>query len=575
MSYFTLDDFLDVEAIVDNEEEEELDEEELADNFFNDDETGSDWGSRLTSPAPIDFTQEILEIRAGIARGSTRTTVYHDKEVPRHYLVPREYDPHMWSVRVKPGFESSLVMQIGRRAVLGDQSCRPDIASVFARAGIPGHIFLEGTLPEVSRAVRGLVTVFNHVAPRLVPLEQRVALLSPHNPLSRPIKEGQWVRCLYGPYRDDIGFVCGHDPSRDAETIVALVPRIPEKTTRTAKRKKVARPEPRSWSLQQVEAAWGKSQIRRISAEEYVFRCEKYKSGLIIKQFSPASLANVDGAPNDLRPFLRATFILSMPSFAPWIHRSAQDTIKPGQWVKVESGDHRGVIGKPSDVVHSVASLVLGSTGEGPTLQIPLRALAPFYDRGHHIKNRWSESSGIVTSVDEVHKTLTYVEKDSQNIITILVDAVEPYDPPLNFYRVTAGTWVDFNGQRETDPPKRRGYVRDVEGTHALVIDEHTLAEFKIETRELEVCSIQAPSLPKNNPTHPLVGQRVVVIRGPLKGLYGNISEVGATEITVELSAFVTGASSPFQNLKWPDIMPMFLSIYLHCSGEMSYSFIL
>ena len=65
------------------------------------------------------------------------------------------------------------------------------------------------------------------------------------------------------------------------------------------------------------------------------------------------------------------------------------------------------------------------------------------------------------------------------------------------------------------------------------------------------------------------------MIRGPLKGLYGNISEVGATEITVELSAFVTGASSPFQNLKWPDIMPMFLSIYLHCSGEMSYSFIL
>ncbi len=385
-------------------------------------------------------------------------------------------------------------MQIGRRTILGDSSRRPDIASVFARPAIPGYIFLEGSLFEVGRAVQDLVTVFNHIAPRLVPLEQRVALLSPRNPLSRPIKEGQWVRCLHGLYRGDIGFVCGHDPTRDAETVVALAPRIPEKTTRTAKRKKRARPEPRSWSLQQVEAAWGASKVRRISADEYIFGREKYKSGLLIARFPPASLANVDSAPNDLRPFLRASYIRNIASFAPWIHRFTQDSIKPGQLVKVESGDHRGAIGKPLDVVHSVASLLLNSTGNGPALQIPLRDLAPFYERGHHIKSRWSESSGIVMSVDEVHNTLFYVDKDSQNTVStsisarscltpsqiaILIDAVEPYDPPLNFYRVTAGTWVEFNGQRETDQPKRRGYVRVVEETHALVIDEHTLAEVR------------------------------------------------------------------------------------------------
>ena len=110
----------------------------------------------------------------------------------------------------------------------------------------------------------------------------------------------------------------------------------------------------------------------------------------------PASLAKVDSAPNDLWPFLRAPLIRSMPSFWPWAHRSAQDSIKPGQWVKVESGDHRGAIGKPRDVVHSVAPLALTSTGNDPDLLIPLRALAPLYRCGDNVKCRWSESCGLV-----------------------------------------------------------------------------------------------------------------------------------------------------------------------------------
>ncbi|KAI9428798.1 hypothetical protein H4582DRAFT_2090968 [Lactarius indigo] len=188
MSQFTVHDFFDLEATVDSEEEEEFEDEEL-DLFFNDDveEATSDWGSRLTSPAPTNFTKQTLEMRAGVTRRSTHAAANYDEGVPRHYLVPREHDPHLWSVRVK----SNLVMQITRRASLGD---KPGVASVFARAGIPGFIFLEGNLSDVTRTVRGLVTVFTRLAPCLVPLEQRVALLSPRNPLSHPTEEGQWVR---------------------------------------------------------------------------------------------------------------------------------------------------------------------------------------------------------------------------------------------------------------------------------------------------------------------------------------------------------------------------------------------
>jgi hypothetical protein len=381
------------------------------------------------------------------------------------------------------------VHQISQRTTLGDKHPRVDIASVFARAGIPGYIFMEGSLFEVGRAIQRMTTVFHNVTPRLVPLEQRVALLSPRNPLSRPIEEGQWVRVLHGLYRNDIGFVCGHDPSRDAETTVALIPRI-----KTPKRKRDHRPAPRSWSLEELKAAWGDTRVQTTSDEEYLFCREKYKCGLILKQVPPASLANVDCAPNNIRPFVRASFIRDIPSFAPLVHKFAQDSIMPGQLVKVESGDHRGAIGRPLDVVDSVASLILTSTGDGPMLLIPVRALMPFYEPGHHIKHRWAASFGIVTSVDEVCKTVTYVEKDSQKIvstnrqsksylilipfqITILMDVVEPSDFPLTFFRITPGMWVEFNGSRDIEQRKRRGYVCAVEETRATVIDEHSLAQ--------------------------------------------------------------------------------------------------
>jgi hypothetical protein len=149
-----------------------------------------------------------------------------------------------------------------------------------------------------------------------------------------------------------------------------------------------------------------------------MFRRQNYDSGLIIMILPAASLVKVDSLHNNLLPFLLAPFIRDMPSFVPWFHHFAQDSIKPGQWVKVESGDHCGAIGKPLDVADSVATLVLNTTGEGPMLQISLHALVPIYRCGDNVKCRWSELCGLVMSVDEVKMTLTYIEKDSNNLMS-------------------------------------------------------------------------------------------------------------------------------------------------------------
>jgi transcription antitermination factor NusG len=111
-----------------------------------------------------------------------------------------------------------------------------------------------------------------------------------------------------------------------------------------------------------------------------------------------------------------------------------------------------------------------------------------------------------------------------------------------------------------------------------LVFDEHSFAEVrkrrvlhgtnlhalqvKIETRELEISRTQAPSLPKNDPIHPLTGQRVVVVSGHFKGLYGNIREVGDAAMVVELTALLVGASSPCQCFKLHNLMIVYVNNY-------------
>jgi hypothetical protein len=85
----------------------------------------------------------------------------------------------------------------------------------------------------------------------------------------------------------------------------------------------------------------------------------------------------------------------------------------------VESGDHRGAIGKPVDVMHSVVSIALMSMGNGPNLLMPLCALAPLYRPGDNIKCRWSELCGLVSAVDKVEMTVTFIEKDSNNIVSV------------------------------------------------------------------------------------------------------------------------------------------------------------
>jgi len=57
------------------------------------------------------------------------------------------------------------------------------------------------------------------------------------------------------------------------------------------------------------------------------------------------------------------------------------------------------------------------------------------------------------------------------------LDAIEPDNTPLNFFHFKSRTWVDFRDPQKPDKPAQRGYVFDVIGTRATVIDEKTFGQ--------------------------------------------------------------------------------------------------
>ena len=222
--------------------------------------------------------------------------------------------------------------------------------------------------------------------------------MSPRNPLFCKFTEGSWVRCRYGLYRDDVGIVCGHDPSTEASVIVALVPRIPLKSAETTKWKKGAQPAPRIWSPRQMALEWGVSRVRTISAHLCEFFGETYNAGLLIKHLSPANLDDAV-APASLVPFVQASCIREMPSFGQMICQHAQDTIRINQRVRVVREEQRGLIGLVFDIDFDQATVV--PEDDTPALLVPVRNLEPVYRAGDKVKSRWFESCGLVTSVDE------------------------------------------------------------------------------------------------------------------------------------------------------------------------------
>ena len=101
--------------------------------------------------------------------------------------------------------------------------------------------------------------------------------------------------------------------------------------------------------------------------------------------------------------------------------QSVQESIKVGQWVQVVSGEQQAWIGYPFSITDGIALLVRNTDNVTPDLQIPLNCLLPAYRPGDHVKFRWSDSHGIVTTVDEILEKVSFVERDMHQEVSMII----------------------------------------------------------------------------------------------------------------------------------------------------------
>jgi transcription elongation factor SPT5 len=307
------------------------------------------------------------------------------------------------------------VFQICRRCLEPSEIHPPAITSAFARSSIPGYVFIEAFyVGEVCRAVNGLVTISDKLPWFISPTEY-VGLLSCHPHSSSRIEVGQWVRCLVGRYRNDVGYVHKSDEQWDA--IVVFVPRISQPR---GKRQRDGRPPPRAWTSAEIIQLYGQKRVKVLGPNMFTFRGGMYEDGLVKERVPLSHLRILDGSPGDITPFVRSSMLRTDPLFAPCVKRFTQESTQVGDRIRVVSGGSIGIIGRTKKIHDGVAEVVTQSPEQhlGLIVAVTLRDLMPHFQAGDHVKDHWSDRVGIVVTINHDGQKLTFLEKDSSREVS-------------------------------------------------------------------------------------------------------------------------------------------------------------
>jgi transcription elongation factor SPT5 len=399
-------------------------------DLFNDDEISSDGLGDVSHVGYASSTVQDLEDEARriVARGARPDTITGDLALP--FRVPRDTDPSVWSVRVKVGVllsahtvltnhgqlgkEADVVLQICRRCLEPSESQPPAITSAFARTSIPGYIFIEAYhVGEVRHAVDGFFAV-RDMKPNFIAPTEYVGLLSRTSLSSSRVEVGQWVCCLVGRYRNDLGYVLD---AGEWNAIVVFVPRIPKPR---GKRQRDGRPAPRTWTAAEVIEQYGHERVQVRKPNGFIFAGSVYENGLVMERVPISHLRVSSHSPGDIAPFVRSTILQTEPLFDSCVKRFAQDSIQVGDRILVVSEEHAGIIGRIERIHDHVADIVTQSPEEhsGLVISIVLRDLIPHFLAGDHVKDRWSNRVGIVVAVDNNDKKLTFMSKETNEEVS-------------------------------------------------------------------------------------------------------------------------------------------------------------
>jgi hypothetical protein len=322
------------------------------------------------------------------------------------------------------GREDDVIFQIYRRCLEPSRVQPPAITSAFARPSIPGYVFIEAfDVKAACHAVKGFVTVRNQQPQFIAPTEY-TGILSSRPLSSTRIEIGQWVRCLAGRYRDDVGYVYETNVSSEWNVIVVFVPRIPQSG---GKRKRDGRPTPRVWTAEEVTQQYGNRKVKVLGPNKFIFGGCTYEDGLAMEQTSLSYLRALEHSPQNILPFVQSAMIRSHPAFSPCLRRFVQDSTQVGDRILVSSGEQTGIIGHVEAIQDHIADVVAErAEHSGLVIRVALRDLIPHFLPGDNVKNRWSDSFGMVISIDHEGQKVTFLDREASAEVCSFPSSISP-----------------------------------------------------------------------------------------------------------------------------------------------------
>ncbi|KAH9016003.1 hypothetical protein EDB85DRAFT_1898417 [Lactarius pseudohatsudake] len=558
MTEYTIHQFLDVEAIVAAEDEEETDEGEILSGLFDDEEMSNDEADVVSRAGLSDIGTSIKDLQdeatriVATARNNTQSSYTTFEDIPLPFRVPRSTNPSIWSVRVKLGRETDVVFQICRRCLAPSEIHPPAIASAFALSSIPGYVFIEAfDVREVRHVVKGLV-IIRDKQPQFIAPTEYVGILSHRHKRSAGMEVGQWVRCIAGRYRDDVGYLYESDISIQGDVVVIFVPRIPQSG---GKRKRDGRPAPQVWTIAELAQQYGQRKVKVLGPNKFVFRGSVYEDGLVMEHIPSSYLRVLGYSPQNITPFVQSAM------------RFVQDSTQVGDRILVVSGEYAGIIGRTERIQDNVADVVTQSPEQhsGLIIHVALRDLIPYFLPGDNVKNRWTDSFGMVVAIDHVEQKVTFLDREANAEIDTSTLSIQFFSSPLRFFRFTPGLYVEFPGKGGAT---HRGRILQVpDGSIAQVIDEVSGQHINIDLDDIMVSGVQAAALHRSEHRRIWEGKRVMITKGSLKGYHGLVKAEDPNGVDVELDAKIASHGLAKQHFQYgefqvePISMPVVASL--------------
>ena len=450
--------FLDVEAEVDDEDEEEPEEDddlaagdemhpddllELPAGAERDDRKHRELDRQRDLAASMDAEKQAQALKERYGRNRAAHT--DSAVVPQRLLLPSVDDPHIWRLKCKPGKEKEVVFGIMKRVEDRAGTREPlQIISAFERSGpMSGNLYVEArVVSDVTSALEGLQNVYMGTKPMLIAIGEMPDLL--RTTKSKQLEPGMYVRIKRGKYAADLALI-DEVESNGIEVTVRLVPRLDYGANEDMqgsgdpgdKRKRVGfaantgpRPPQRPFSEHEAKKRHGRYLTKGTGfGNTWTYLNDNYIDGFLIKDFKTNMLQSEDVNPTleEVTKFAAAdaddgTENLDLSALAATIKSNTAGAFLPGDMVEIFQGEQKNVWGKAISV-HSNIVRILVTEGplKGQTIESPTKGLRKLFREGDHVKviggSKYYDEVGMVVRI--VNDRVTLLTDSNQVEITV------------------------------------------------------------------------------------------------------------------------------------------------------------